>query len=506
MVYLGEMKFRSAGVATLSLILVTMALPAVAAPDTPVAKGSWSMVPQSKDANGDGFIDGDGGVPRTGALSSQPSPNFVGAGNFVAQPNERLIDGTLSWYLDPKGYPVQLNACESQGTEYAWRVKRDGLVVSTTNSRPLTEKTCRTKVVLPEGAHEFTLIVRSGNAKAQSSIAANVNNLLMVVMGDSYASGEGNPRNIKAWNNIITAFTPYWDQDRCNRSARGGPAQAALALEQSSPRTSVTLVYVACSGATVDRGILGAQSAEGVTASQIEQVRSLIGTRGIDILTLSIGGNDIGFSSVITTCAIAVNCPTVKAPLPPLSAFPNIQAGLQTKIAELPAAYARIAPCFGGPCTLVNGASSPGLRMSAGASVLPTPYPDITRAADGAACTYLSLNQADFKWARDTILTPTAPNPYQYQSTRGQSLALPTGSGTLNGAIFGTAGALGWNPIAGIWGASGDSKAGHGVCAGEKSWVFGFAGFSGFNSGSFHPNVRGQEVIGREIAKALGVK
>ena len=144
--------------------------------------------------------------------------------------------------------------------------------------------------------------------------------------------------------------------------------------------------------------------------------------------------------------------------------------------------------------------------MSAGAGVLPMPYPDITRAADGAACTYLSINQADFQWARDTILTPTAPNPYQYQSARGQSLALPTGSGTLNGAIFGTAGALGWSPIAGIWGASGDSESGHGVCAGDKSWVFGFTGFSGFTSGSFHPNVRGQEVIGREIAKALGVK
>lgn len=500
------MKLRSAAVATLSLVLVTVALPAVAAPDTPVAKGSWSMVPQAKDANGDGFIDGDGGVPRTGALSSRPSPNFVGAGNFVAQPNERLIDGALSWYLDPKGYPVQLNACASQGASYAWQIKRDGLVVSTTNSRKLTKKTCRTEVVLPEGAHEFTLIVRSGKAKDQSSIAANVKNLLMVVMGDSYASGEGNPRNVEAWINGGGAFTPYWDQDGCNRSARGGPAQAALELEQSSPRTSVTLVYVACSGATVDRGILGAQPAAGVAASQIEQVRSLIGMRGIDILTLSIGGNDVGFGSVITTCAISVDCPTAKAAIPPLSAFPTMQTGLQTKIAELPAAYARIAPCFGGPCTLVNGASSSGLRMSTGASVLPMPYPDITRAADGAACTYLSINQADFQWARDTILTPTAPNPYQYQTGRGQSLALPTGSGTLNGAIFGTAGALGWNPIAGIWGASGDSESGHGVCAGDKSWVFGFTGFSGFTSGSFHPNVRGQEVIGREIAKALGVK
>ncbi len=43
------------------------------------------MVAQSKDANGDGFIDGDGGVPASGALSSRPSTTIVGEGNRVAQ-------------------------------------------------------------------------------------------------------------------------------------------------------------------------------------------------------------------------------------------------------------------------------------------------------------------------------------------------------------------------------------------------------------------------------------
>ena len=51
----------------------------------------WSMVPQSKDTNDDGIIDGDGGVPRHDALGLSPSPVFEGAGNHIAQPNERLI-------------------------------------------------------------------------------------------------------------------------------------------------------------------------------------------------------------------------------------------------------------------------------------------------------------------------------------------------------------------------------------------------------------------------------
>ncbi len=502
------MRLRQSAIATLSCAVVAFAvgLPAAQASDKPVAAAAWSMVPQSKDANGDGFIDGDGGVPRTGALSAQPSRDFVGAGNFVAQPHERLIQGALSWYLDPAGYPVQLNACGSRGDTYSWQVRRDGVLVTTTKARALGKKTCRTEMLLPEGEHELTLIVRSGKKTARTTTIATVRNILMVAMGDSYASGEGNPRNVGAWLQGAGGFTPYWDADGCNRSARGGPAQAALALEKSSPRTSVTLVYVACSGATVDRGILGAQPSARAATSQIEQVRALIGERGIDVLTLSIGGNDVGFGSVLTTCAIAANCPTAKATTAPLSLYPDVQTGLQARIAQLPASYARIAPCFGGPCTLADGTASLGLRMSPSATVMPMPYPDITRAADGAACSYLTIDQSDFTWARETLLTPTAPNPYSYRTSRGQSISLPTASGTLNGAIFTTATTLGWNPLAGIWGASGDSSTGHGVCAGEAAWVFGLTGFTGFTSGSFHPNVRGQEVIGREIAKALGVQ
>ena len=89
------------------------------------------MVPQSKDANGDGFIDGDGGVPKSGALELQPSTTFIGAGNFTAQPNERLIGGALSWYLDAGGYPVQLNACASTGETYVWTISQGQSIIKT---------------------------------------------------------------------------------------------------------------------------------------------------------------------------------------------------------------------------------------------------------------------------------------------------------------------------------------------------------------------------------------
>ena len=63
---------RSLAAAISLLLAVGVALPAQAA-DNAKARGDWRMVPQSKDVDGDGFIDGDGGVPakrtRGSALS-----------------------------------------------------------------------------------------------------------------------------------------------------------------------------------------------------------------------------------------------------------------------------------------------------------------------------------------------------------------------------------------------------------------------------------------------------
>ncbi len=462
------------------------------------AVGTWSMVPQSKDSNGDGFIDGDGGVPSSGALSAQPSTNFVGAGNFIAQPNERLIDGSLSWYLQPDGFPVSLNACKSVGDMFRWTVQRGGEVVVTTPLKKLTRKTCRQTIVLPEGLHSLKLTVRKGSTAKRVSMIANVSNILMVVMGDSYASGEGNPRNVDAWlRNSSARFNPYWDSDRCNRSVHGAPAQAALRLEKSSSKTSVTLVDVSCSGATIDRGILGAQYLN--TPSQIEQVTALIGNRSIDVLSLTIGGNDVGFGSILTTCALANNCPLAKATSRPLSNYPTVQSGVQSETAKLAGAYTRINNCLAdAPCQSATGESIPGLRITPGGKVFLSSYPDITRSADGSICNYLTISRGDFQWARDTILNPSPTNPFAYTTSRSQKVDLDTAAGSLNGQVNATS-SLGWQPVMGVWGASGDSATGHGVCAGSNAWVFGLTGITGFTSGSFHPNPQGLESMAREI-------
>ena len=102
-------------------VAVGVSLPAQAA-DNAKARGDWRMLPQSKDVDGDGFIDGDGGVPAKRPLGAVPSAQFKGAGNRIAQPAERLINGVQSWYLNPRGYSVTLDACKSRGNEYQWRI------------------------------------------------------------------------------------------------------------------------------------------------------------------------------------------------------------------------------------------------------------------------------------------------------------------------------------------------------------------------------------------------
>jgi lysophospholipase L1-like esterase len=88
-----------------------------------------------------------------------------------------------------------------------------------------------------------------------------------VALGDSYSSGVGT--------------RTYYDTT-CSRSVYAYP----YLLSQQRPNTS--LVFAACSGATT-------------TDVLNNQVSSLTSTTAL--VTITIGGNDAGFSSVITECA-----------------------------------------------------------------------------------------------------------------------------------------------------------------------------------------------------------
>jgi lysophospholipase L1-like esterase len=89
-----------------------------------------------------------------------------------------------------------------------------------------------------------------------------------VALGDSYASGVG-----------TRTYTP--ESGGCQRSTKAYPYVDAA-------RVGAHLTSVACSGARV----------ADVTNNQLAPLNS-----GIEYVTVQVGGNDAGFSSVITTCA-----------------------------------------------------------------------------------------------------------------------------------------------------------------------------------------------------------
>ena len=64
-------------------------------------------------------------------------------------------------------------------------------------------------------------------------------------MGDSNASGEGNPLPDGSWVNI-----------RCHRSDVSGHALAAARIEDDDPYSSVTYLSFACTGAKILEGIV----------------------------------------------------------------------------------------------------------------------------------------------------------------------------------------------------------------------------------------------------------
>ena len=454
------------------------------------AVGTWSMVSQTR-SSGSNTISGDGGVPTHGALSAQPSGTYVGAGNHIAQPNERLINGNLSWYLPDGLYSVQLNACRSIGTQFRWTIAN---AAGSQNTAWQSMKSCRQLTHLAEGHYMLTLHVRTGPNTASTTVSADVRALLIVALGDSYASGEGNPRNVDAFLNSPTLFSPftaYWDDEQCHRSVLGAPAQAALALQRDNPHVAVTLVDVSCSGATIDSGLLGPQRAIGQMQSQLEQVRQIVGAHRIDAITVSIGGNDIGFGSILQSCALQSDCPLQKPLTGPLAGSATVQTGVQNALAKL-----------GREFITLNAA----LRAIAPqAVILPTLYPDITRAANGSPCSYLSIAPADFAWARDAILDPAASGAYSYTTSSGVQVPMPLPHGTLNSQVLATQ-SLGWVPIVRTWGASGNSVIGHGVCAGDQAWAYGLISFGQMATAAFHPNPAGLSQMAQAITAELATQ
>ncbi|MCA9469917.1 MAG: hypothetical protein KC643_31345 [Nitrospira sp.] len=216
-------------------------------------------------------------------------------------------------------------------TEYLWSIR--GIK---------DEKTFRTPkfgVRLQQGRYTVQLTVKGINEDGRKISRTKmepitIRDIVFVALGDSFSSGEGNPEqrklslveifrlspphseniNVAEMTSAHWAETgPKWnptisknrDHARAHRSTLGWPAQVALTLERSDPHTSVTFIYLAATGATIREGIIGPHQGAldevpGFLKPQLQETQEILRGRSVDILTMSIGGNDAGFSSLIT--------------------------------------------------------------------------------------------------------------------------------------------------------------------------------------------------------------
>jgi hypothetical protein len=315
-------------------------------------------------------------------------------------------------------------------------------------------------------------------------------------------------------------LSPVWRNTRCHRSANSGQVRAAVEIEKADPRTSVTLVHLSCSGATINEGLIGPYAGvENPTPEdippQIDQAATLTAGRQIDALVISIGGNDVKFSNIIKSCMKEEPCYEQPfAPDPASQAIVNaicspLTGGPALIASQLQHPFNRCVDFFG---SLPTGHASeffaggiaelPGLygtlqstireelpNLPAGRVYL-TEYPDATHDGDGNLCAY----DPNTSLAEQLANLPGVTLPEtQWANTVVE--------GGLRDAMRTAASMNGWNFVDGIF----DAFATHGYCA-DEHWLVRLTetfGIQGNVDGAVHPNFEGHTVYRDRIASFL---
>lgn len=448
-------------------------------PETP--KFTWKVAPQSPDLDNNGIMD-------------------------------HYIDGKWSTKLpEIRTFATTFDACAAGGTA---RFTVDGIAY---------EPQCKMTTFLEEGPHEVTLEVAGGASPGTTTETIDVAHHLVVGLGDSFGSGE-----------TAVEDQATWADPKCRRAPWSAQARAALALERSDPHSTVTFLHLACSGATVDKGLLapypdppGHETYGPVAVSQVEEAADLTEGWEIDAVLLSIGGNDINFSPILTTCAGTGNCPLTKWRYIPPADMSRAETGLHEEImgrlGTLPDTYERVAGCFTGPriCSATDWSRSEVLGLAASSDVLLTEYPDLStriggrgmkspdgytyckNALKGLSETGDGIQDEEFAWAREVVQRGKSGTAFTYRKDRAGrrdvDVKLSVTSDGLNTVI--KSGPGGFTPVTGAF----KAFRGHGYCA-ERKWVTTMQPqyiFDGNKTGPFHPNKLGYMKWGTIIAEAL---
>ena len=293
----------------------------------------------------------------------------------------------------------------------------------------------------------------------------------IVGLGDSLASGEGNPDKAKS-----SGRPAVWQDHRCDRSGYSFEAQVAQRLQKEYPDTPVTFVHLACSGATILNGLTGPyrginppKSKGDLLVSQVFAARTRLGNHTPDAVLVSAGVNDLAFGDVILFCAKSHGDCMEKQYKDNLT----LRAWMARQIRLLPGHYTKLANDL---APLVQQQPQGENR------VFVTEYPNSLTGDNGSLCgtkTILDFSAREIAWMYVSFLLP------------------------LNRAVAVAAGVYHWHLVNGPAAAF----VGHGYCASPAdSWIVSRSQstqWQGNLDGTMHPNLAGQKAIADILYPAL---
>jgi lysophospholipase L1-like esterase len=286
---------------------------------------------------------------------------------LCVDPSGRLVeicdrDGEKELYLSPTDHRVgALVPNAPAGASCAWTFENGEDVPQAVTVPCSEEVTLRVRYGRPTVATADIPLPDGTIKRATAEIL--VRDVLIAGLGDSVASGEGNPdrqialsdegfcfrrflgttrsdyyrpgragfrgnrtcesgpsaaSNDRSW----TEHRARWMSAACHRSLYGYQVRTALALAVQNPHLAVTFIPLACTGAQIRKGLLESQVASEVVCpprgscsktvpAQLIQLRELLGLarrqrpdRQLDLVLLTIGANDIHFSEVVANALL----------------------------------------------------------------------------------------------------------------------------------------------------------------------------------------------------------
>jgi lysophospholipase L1-like esterase len=315
----------------------------------------------------------------------------------VGQIEDQCVrDDVQENYLNPADHAIEvrLTGATPPGAVCTWSFAHEG-GASTTSGNCIAP--VRTRMRHGRTTQVTADIAVPGEPVRRASVDIAVRDLLIAGLGDSIASGDGNPdrpvtltddgfcfrrfspggkaeyfrpgragfSGDRACEGIDTGgsddragwakLSAHWMNGACHRSLYGYQLRAALALAAQNPHIAVTFIPLACTGATIADGLFNGQRSRelvcgldgaacpATSPAQVTQLRALVARtlRGrLDLIFLTIGANDINFAGLVAD--IIIEGKTERALLTRAGIISTTEAAQATLDKKLPGDFARL--------------------------------------------------------------------------------------------------------------------------------------------------------------------